>query len=171
MNHIRKRKATSQWTDRIGSLADRGDRSEESLDIDQELYNRSTRTNANSVPIALRLEGPYFTPAKPSGYKTVVCLVAGTGVSGALAITGAFKELSRQSVFSESTLEFSSAVTPQDIPSRNSSIKTARRGSQRDYLWTRCVVIWSVREDAFIKLPELDSKFCVISHATNSILC
>ena len=48
-----------------------------------------------SVPISLRLEGPFFTPTNPSHYHTVVCLVEGAGISGALAIASAFQQLER----------------------------------------------------------------------------
>lgn len=58
-------------------------------------------------PISLRLEGLYFTPADPSRYQTVVCLVAGTGIS-----------------------------------SGKSLVKSIKKGRS----WTRCIVLWSVRE-------------------------
>jgi hypothetical protein len=38
------------------------------------------------MSISLRLEDPYFTPTDPARYQTVVCLVAATDISGALAI-------------------------------------------------------------------------------------
>ncbi|KFY36040.1 hypothetical protein V494_05372 [Pseudogymnoascus sp. VKM F-4513 (FW-928)] len=46
--------------------------------------------NTFHAAIGVRAEGPYFTPADPARYHTVVCIVAGTGISGALAIIGAF---------------------------------------------------------------------------------
>lgn len=166
MNRVRKRKVASQWTDKLGSLADGGVRSKKSLDTGMALHNQSTQTIINPIPVALRLEGPYFTPAKPSGYRTVVCLVAGTGVSGALAIAGAFKELNRQSVSAESALQLGSTAVAQDIPSSNSSVRTSRRWSRRGDIWTRCVVIWTVREDAFIELPEFNSRSCITPRFT-----
>ena len=46
--------------------------------------------NTAHAAIGVRAEGQYFTPADPARYHTVVCIVAGTGISGALAIIGAF---------------------------------------------------------------------------------
>jgi NAD(P)H-flavin reductase len=70
----------------------------------------------------MRLEGPYFTPANPERYETVICLVAGTGVSGALAIAAAFQ------------------------------------AGRADALWSRCVLIWTVRESDFVDLPFITGK-------------
>lgn len=73
--------------------------------------------------MALRLEGPYFSPADPSRYDVVVCLVAGTGVSGALAIAAAFTE------------------------SRGKTVAKMSR------VWQKCVVIWSLKATEDVDLP------------------
>ncbi|SMY21351.1 unnamed protein product [Zymoseptoria tritici ST99CH_1A5] len=86
----------SQWTNRVGALVDvealrvppvmDGEKSPTSNAMEQE-----TSTIDLSVATTMRLEGPYFTPANPEQYETVICIVAGTGVSGALAIAAAFQ--------------------------------------------------------------------------------
>ncbi|KUJ09556.1 uncharacterized protein LY89DRAFT_675728 [Mollisia scopiformis] len=138
MRCLRRRTPSAQWTNKLAGFS-------------QDIDNSSSSTNDSSstlstltkgLPVSLRLEGPYFTPADPYRYKTVICIVAGTGVSGALAIAGAFKELERQSLQVTST--------PNSEAERKSSVSTSR-------IWTRCVVIWSVREEHFIQLPELSS--------------
>lgn len=87
------------------------------------------------IDVALRLEGPYFSPADPSRYHKVVCLVAGTGISGAIAIAGAFAESQRSRV--QSTSE--KASLPSTSP------------------WQKCVVIWSVKSSDFVELPFFEN--------------
>ncbi|KAL9103005.1 MAG: hypothetical protein Q9187_009058 [Circinaria calcarea] len=90
------------------------------------------------INISLRLEGPYFSPAYPSSYSTVVCLVAGTGISGAIAVVGAFTEVQRLRAIAKGgdTCCASGAAT---VP------------------WQKCVVIWTVRSEDWIELPFLDT--------------
>lgn len=90
------------------------------------------------INISLRLEGPYFSPAYPSNYSTVVCLVAGTGISGAIAVVGAFTEVQRlrATAKGEDTCCSSGAAT---VP------------------WQRCVVVWTVRSEDWIELPFLNT--------------
>lgn len=83
------------------------------------------------VDVALRLEGPYFSPADASRYDTVVCLVAGTGISGAIAIAAAFN------------------ASAQDSTERGQKGDEVHRASR----WRRCVIVWSVKETDDIELP------------------
>ena len=109
-----KPKAT-QWTAKLATLAD---------DCDPEKPDQG-------VPISLRLEGPYFTPADPYRYNTTICLVAGSGVSGALAIGAAFN------------------ATHAAVSSSSSAPGTSRT-------WSHCLVFWSVKSGSEIELPFLE---------------
>ena len=120
---------SAEWTEKIASSLDHKveqqshicpDRKEQSLDT--------------SVDLALRLEGPYFSPADPSRYHTVVCLVAGTGISGAIAIAGAF-----------SALQTSHSAAALGNPTPNSSLP----------VWRRCIINWSVRETDYSDILPL----------------
>ncbi|KAI4119553.1 MAG: hypothetical protein LQ345_000550 [Seirophora villosa] len=87
-----------------------------------------------SLDLALRLEGPYFSPADPSKYHTVVCLVAGTGISGAMAIAGAFSALQER---------------------RQSAASQPARSIPHGPVWRNCFVNWSVRENDYVDLPHI----------------
>ncbi len=143
VRRLRRRRPQSQWTNKLASIA----------------VENGSAPYAKGIPVSLRLEGPYFTPADPARYRTVVCLVAGTGVSGALAIAGMFKELERKAA---------SVI----INDRNLGKHPHGEGKVDDLVdreisqvqpplhrrvWTRCIVLWSVREDCFITLPDLKS--------------
>lgn len=95
------------------------------------------------APLLLRLEGPYFTAANPMAYETIVCLVAGTGITGALAIAEAFqahrKNWKRPSHFGATDRNASSEVPNNDQRQR----------------WSRCVVIWTVRADDYVEIPKI----------------
>ncbi|CZT44433.1 uncharacterized protein RSE6_04599 [Rhynchosporium secalis] len=143
VRRVRRRKSQAQWTNRLASLA----MEESSSRGKEQRTSEGWELETAGVPVSLRLEGPYFTPADPKKYRTVVCLVAGTGVSGALAIAGMFKEVERQDAMSEAE----STSSPQKLESVES--KTTRSTTTR--LWTRCVVLWSVRSETFIELPGL----------------
>lgn len=102
-----------------------------------------------ALETGLRLEGPYFTPAAPHRFKTVVCLVAGTGISGAIALAGAFD--GKQQARSEAagvTLCSSSKGECDRMPILD---------SVSNNLWERCVLIWTVREEHYVELPVLRS--------------
>lgn len=86
------------------------------------------------INIALRLEGPYFSPADPSRYHKVICLVAGTGISGAIAIAGAFAVSQRSRL--ETTSE--KPIMPTKSP------------------WQKCFIIWSVKSTDFVELPFIE---------------
>lgn len=108
-------------------------------------FRRSTR-------IPLHLEGPYFTPSDPAAHATVICLVAGTGVSGALAIAHAFAASRDSTGYSTS------------VPSRRGSGSAASRPTCAGLAsataappppppaWRRCLVLWSVRAADHIDL-------------------
>lgn len=86
-------KKATQWTNRLGSLVDEDVGSARTDDKEA-----SAGTNvlgwpdveARRADTELRLEGPYFTPANPEQFRTVICFGAGTGLSGCLAIAAAF---------------------------------------------------------------------------------
>ncbi|KAL8859967.1 MAG: hypothetical protein Q9178_003516 [Gyalolechia marmorata] len=120
---------SAQWTEKIASSLDRKH--------DQQNHDhleRKEQVSHTSVDLALRLEGPYFSPADPSRYHTVVCLVAGTGISGAIAIAGAFRALHTSQSPAESGYSNSDSSEP---------------------VWRRCIIVWSVRERDYIDLPPL----------------
>ncbi|KAJ5560135.1 hypothetical protein N7513_002534 [Penicillium frequentans] len=86
-------KQTFQWTDKLAGLADRyqslsryGDNSSSnSQQISTPLIEPASKSLQRTYPsqgvgISLRLEGPYFSEADPSLYRTVICFVAGTGI-------------------------------------------------------------------------------------------
>lgn len=154
---VRPRKG-SQWTDRLAGFAS-PDHDDESLTLNlPETASQSLApVQITGTPISLRLEGPYFTVAEPQKYKTVICLVAGTGISGAMAIAGAFKELERQSAANTHPwpLNFESQGHVRS-PNNRGGVTSA--GKVKIRTWTRCIVIWSVRETQYIALPELQSK-------------
>jgi hypothetical protein len=77
--------------------------------------------------------------------------VAGTGVSGAMAIASAFKEVERQ--------------TTTALQSMTSEVEDFGEGSTRNSfavpehtrVWERCIVVWSVREDDYVNLPIFEA--------------
>ncbi|KAH7327415.1 hypothetical protein BKA65DRAFT_566857 [Rhexocercosporidium sp. MPI-PUGE-AT-0058] len=140
VRRIRRRKSQSQWTNKLASLAAEDGR------IKRKRTSDGLELGNGGFQVSLRLEGPYFTPADPKRYRTVVCLVAGTGVSGALAIASMFKELERQDV----TPTINSASKLKELGVEESAETLAQTR-----LWIRCVVLWSVRSDNFIDLPAL----------------
>ena len=92
------------------------------------------------VNIVIRLEGPYFSPADPYRYDTVICLVAGTGISGALAIARAFTELQRQR----------SVVYNSNSCCRGGSCTHISTSASH---WQHCIVVWSVKSAEAAELP------------------
>ena len=128
----RQRVQSVQWTAKLAILADQSpssdppQRKEQGENVGEEKFTTISRESNN---IALRLEGPYFSPADPHRYDTVVCMVAGTGISGALAISSAFNHASSTKL---------AASAPQNRQPR---------------LWSRCTIIWSVKESEDITLP------------------
>ncbi|KAI9809562.1 MAG: hypothetical protein M1827_006797 [Pycnora praestabilis] len=155
---VKRRKKSSQWTDRLASLTNKTESITQTSNTTIAPEHESVETPGD-VPVSLRLEGPYFTPADPACYRTVVCIVAGTGVSGALAIAGAFKEQERQ--LATIADAGSQAGQPNFAERKFGEVasKNERHDSimiiPKDRVWKRCIVIWSVREDDYIDLPAL----------------
>ena len=147
-------KPTFQRTDKLASIADgskpllgsRGNSglnqptATPSIELTGEI--EPSTCSSQNVDVSLRLEGPYFTLADPSRYKTVICIVAGTGVSGAIAIARAFLEQKRQQM---AALEIGSEWASNGRPATAS-------------IWERCVIIWSVRTEAYIDLPYIQGE-------------
>ena len=126
-----KRRKGMQWTTKVAKLAE----DKEKIGIESSCRD-SGRIEPARVELSLRLEGPYFTPADPYRYDSTVCLVAGTGISGALAIGSAFNKHAS---------EPSPSLPAEDYP------KQRRR-------WTCCTIIWSVKADEDIELPFLEPR-------------
>ena len=148
-----KRRPKRQWTNKLADLVD-----EETIELSQP-SEKSGESDLDRERLSihyqtpLRLEGPYFTPANPALYDTVICLVAGTGVSGAIAIAAAFRQ---QSVIeaSEPEATVSRLENIHDIPlERNLTISSFLAPSGTAVIWKRCVIVWSVREAEYIDLP------------------
>lgn len=104
----------------------------------------------DSVGTTLRLEGPYFTPANPELYRTTVCLVAGTGLSGAVAIADAFRA-------QRSLPRAEWKASPQAVPATTGAACTMMAANGPMY-WSRCVVIWTVRESDYVDIPYITGK-------------
>ena len=128
----KKRLQTLQWTAKLAALAD------QSLAKDSQI--EAHPIVSNGISISLRLEGPYFSPADPHIYDTAICLVAGTGISGALAIASAFKY---------------STTSKQEAPAAmNAYPSSPSQGSDSHFRrWRRCIVMWSVKASEEIDLP------------------
>ena len=97
--------------------------------------------------IKVRLEGPYFKTTNLHAHKTVVCLVAGTGLSGAIAIAKAFRAQNSKCCSDKVDMEV------------------------RKQTWKRCIIIWVVRDENFVNLPhwecKLTSKKLLEPHTNN----
>ena len=137
----------TQWTNRLADLVYQDYQSTKVVEGSLSKGNtghsesRGTTSSENLPPkidISLRLEGPYFSPAYPSSYSTVVCLVAGTGISGAIAVAGAFAEVQR----------LRAAAKDED---------TCCASGAATVLWQRCIIIWTVRSEDWIQLPFFDT--------------
>lgn len=144
-------KQTFQWTDKLAGLADKyrplsrhGENSSNSQRISTPLIEPASKSlnricSLQGVDISLRLEGPYFSEADPSLYRTVICFVAGTGVSGAIAIARDFLERRRQ----------------QATPITDSRELETEKGTKAVPVWEKCVVFWSVKATDYTDLPFL----------------
>ncbi|KAB8356629.1 hypothetical protein FH972_024206 [Carpinus fangiana] len=132
-----KTKQKAQWTEKLAGIVDteisrssRESLSTKDIDADSDYRHPSSM-------IDLRLEGPYFTPADPYRHRTVICLVAGTGISGGIAIARAFMETKRQEAES---IACGNTLTP---------CVAAAQGS----IWDQCIVVWSVRAEDYVEIP------------------
>ena len=134
----KKRKQSTQWTARLAALVDEQQpepsKRQSDSNIDMEKSLAPFTPVAGGINVALRLEGPYFSPADPYRYDTVVCLVAGTGVTGAISIAAAFNY----------------AATNDFIDSARKALPPRK--------WRRCIIMWSVKETEDIQLPFLEPK-------------
>ena len=127
---------STQWTQRLAELADsRYTNSQTSVSNPSRLES-GYKANTDGVDLALRLEGPYFSPADTFRYDTVICLVAGTGISGAIAIASAFNTFD---------VDQPKPGKPQIKP-------------KADRMWRRCIIMWSVRENNDVELPFIEPK-------------
>lgn len=146
-----RRRRKSQWTDQLAELAHNDTlraTSSSILLIEPPSRRASTAAFAAfppnpTMPIQLRLEGPYFTPSDLVKYNTVVCLVAGIGISGAIAIAADFREDSR--------LLSTSDYICEDCGRQGHKPNIELSGN----VWKKCIAVWSVKEDIFVELPFL----------------
>lgn len=148
-----KSKGKAQWTEKLAGQADwDGEFAQSQLAASTPAADKSRQVSINSlgadhsfpiIGVSLRLEGPYFTPADPARYRTVICLVAGTGVSGAIAIANAFRETERQR-------------SEKEDPDCGGPVGGACKMSAGEHaIWQRCITLWSVREEDYIEMPWL----------------
>ncbi|KAL9595107.1 MAG: hypothetical protein Q9219_006650 [cf. Caloplaca sp. 3 TL-2023] len=126
----KKPAAFGEWTDKLASSLDHALQEQDQTGLGSQELGLPA-----SVDLDLRLEGPYFSPADPSRYHTVVCLVAGTGISGAIAIACAYDALHGSH----------RSINPEHPRSPSSKA-----------VWQRCIINWSVRETDYVALPYLD---------------
>lgn len=143
--------------------AEKGYRSDSSKDVDMFSGSTTPGTSASDtqaedagVRLTVRLEGPYFTAAHPMAFDTVVCLVAGTGITGAIAIASGFR--AQQTVHSSTT-----ASTFDEERQENTQVR-ARKAQ-----CTRCIVVWCVRADDFVKIPVVSGKCLQVFNESSAI--
>ena len=159
-----ERRTKGEWTNKLASLVDEAaiDLSPPSETLEPsetwEEVDLQTRRHSSQHPISLRLEGPYFTPANPASYETVICLVAGTGVSGAIAIAAAFRQQPMIEALEPETTMFGHEKIHGAPLERNFTISSYLAPGGAPGIWKRCVVLWSVRETEYIDLPFWQSK-------------
>lgn len=127
----KQRMQSTQWTGRLAGLADQYMPHHHASLSQTPNLESGHLPHTRGVDVALRLEGPYFSPADASRYDTVVCLVAGTGISGGIAIAAAFN---------------ASAQNATECGEKGDKVHLASR-------WRRCVIVWSVKETDDIELP------------------
>jgi len=143
--HVQEERKSKQWTNKLAGLveevsADVASTSEKIEDSEGQTKQRSS----SLIYTSLRLEGPYFTPVNPASYDTVICLVAGTGITGAIAIAAAF---------SAQIPPVGSGQKRGQIGGPGDDGVSSQIASNNARLWKRCIVVWSVRESDYIKLP------------------
>lgn len=154
---VKKRK---QWTSRLASLADEEHGTGTPAVVDSKArFDSSDQSSARSLSLysfdeseqhadlRLRLEGPYFTAANPMRYKTVVCLVAGTGVTGAMAIAAAFRA-------HEDCEKCSQSSNKEGIRRTDTDSKPRLECRER---WRRCIIVWSIRESEYVDFAMINN--------------
>ena len=142
-----------EWTNKLADLVDEAaiDLSPPSENLEEADLQRQRQSAQNQI--SLRLEGPYFTSANPASYETVVCLVAGTGVSGAIAMAAAFRQQPMlEALEPETTMSGHEMILGAPLK-RNLTTSSFLAPSGAPGIWKRCVIVWSVREAEFIDLP------------------
>ena len=166
-DHPREEKSSKQWTNKLASLVEDFSPTDKAKH-EQELGSEGQTGHpiSSTHHTSLRLEGPYFTPANPGFYKTVICLVAGTGISGAIAIAAAFSAQSATEC--EQAIALLPALSAEPTPKAETTMKTAavvspnkttstvdenRPPFRNHRTWNRCIIIWNVREADYIQLP------------------
>lgn len=175
-DHPREEKSSKQWTNKLASLVEDVP-STNKPEHEQQQQGSGGRPISHPIPpthhTSLRLEGPYFTPANPHLYSTVICLVAGTGISGAIAIAAAFNAQSCSQAIPVPTTAApkieadatekpttTAMVLPTSSPVIENKSDEAEPSSQVPFhtqrRWKRCIIVWSVREADYIKLPFLN---------------
>lgn len=163
----RKKTPKLQWTNRLARLVDDPQPNSSTNTSTTSATHHHLKSTADSGPsekgtsqptvdVPLRLEGPYFTPVDPARHHTVICFVAGTGVSGAIAIANAFTELERE------------RATQQKVPGDTSVDGTLHAfEGLPTRIWRRCIVVWSVREEDYVDLPFLQGTTSLNPVTTN----
>ena len=151
--HPREEKTVKEWTNKLASLVEEeplGAVNPQTEKIDDP-ENQPNRLSMLPFQTSLRLEGPYFTPANPEIYNTVICIVAGTGVSGAIAIAAAFSAQSSNTPSNKATslAESTAGSTGSAGDPRGGYSGTLSKART----WRRCIIIWSVRRSDHIDLP------------------
>ena len=124
--------------------------------VDTEAAKYPSRESTSSKPAAattLRLEGPYFTLATPDAYENVLCLVAGTGLSGALAIAAAFRA---QAGLAPSCFLSSDTSANKEAPGAQTCTVSQGNGGKRR--WKTCTIVWTVRETDYVDMPFFQGK-------------
>ncbi len=166
-DHPREEKSSKQWTNKLASLVEDVSAAEKpEHDHEQGSESQPGQPIPSTHHTSLRLEGPYFTPANPAFYKTVICLVAGTGISGAIAIAAAFTAQSaterEQAITIPTALGAEPTPKPETIDKTAAVVNPSKTTSMAEdgpssicnpRTWKRCIIIWSVREADYIKLP------------------
>ena len=160
----KRKNGAHQWTNKLASVTDRPEWDKTGIAGPASagrhpLVSFDSNYSFPSENVALRLEGPYFTPAEPARYNTVVCLVAGTGVSGAIAIARAFVEL-------ESSHCCARKGPDSDGPPLARPPSFSESSSR---VWRKCVVVWSVRDGDQVSLPFYKGKTCLIATLSRSL--
>jgi len=98
------KKQSREWTTKLACLMDSTQESDKmDLEVgntlsveptDERKLSGNTLGNLQSRTIALRMQGPYTIPHSPfNEYRTVVCMIGGTGISGALSLANTFLAL------------------------------------------------------------------------------
>lgn len=146
----KKKQTSKQWTNKLASLVDEASipPSKEAQDPENQILPRPSP----SYQISLRLEGPYFTAANPAAYDTVICLVAGTGISGAIAIAAAFSTQQSATTAKSGTSSLpDGSIETEEVDPNADSERYEKQVVPSS--WRRCIVVWSIRESDYLNLP------------------